>query len=206
MYQLCALVFFSFTTVNAVVYADKLPQPTGFGVADWGMDRNQIIAAEGQPSTVFDWDGSIYYRDRMVLEKSATIGYKFQEGCTSLKTFECIFSNGSYIFEDGSETFKDKLENTLTEKYGPPIKVEKTQQEIPGEYITQGKEVREYIEYIRYAGEVKIVHMWQVLLTSYTDSLTGDHKAGPVSNVIKYYGPYHYQIELNKNKSKDRGL
>lgn len=189
------------------VVAISASPPSGFGVADWGMDRNEIIASEGAPNAVGDTDGYLMYFEKEVLGKKASVVYKFEQGCTALKNSKCVFSDGYYGFHDGSKQFSEELENTLTEKYGPPDSVKKETYVMPNTgYVTKGKEATEKTIYTRTVGQVKIEHTSTYNLYDYTD-ITGEaHKAGPLRNFVHYYGPYHHKIDKNKKKSGQRGL
>ena len=191
------VVFILLYTVDA-----EALQITGFGFADWGMSRNDIIATEGPPDAIADY--GIFYRDKIVMGKRATVVYYFEEGCTKLKSSECFFSKGQYSFDDGSKDFSDKIEKTLTKKYGPPLKKEKEIIENPySESIEDGKKVTEITSYIRYVGKIKMLHYRTVNLYDYI--VYGKfHKAGSLLNYIAYSGPYHYKIEQNKNRAEKR--
>jgi len=181
---------------------------TGFGVANWGMSRNDIIAAEGKPTSVFDF--SIMYMDKAFMGKKATVWYRFEEGCTTLKNSECHFSGGSYNFVDSSKEFSDELEQTLTKKYGVPIEIKKEVKVSPADNSIQGEKSNEKTIYVRYDGKVKIVHTRVINLYDYTETLGSAgkqlHKAGSCIDAVAYDGPYYYQIELNKKKATERGL
>ncbi len=189
------------------VHAFSASAPTGFGVADWGMERNEIIASEGSPDSVGRTDGNLMYYEKEVMGKKAGVIYYFEHGCSALKTSKCIFSDGIYGFNDGSKQFSDKIEKTLTKKYGPPNSVEKNIviNTIPG-YVTKGKRETEVTTYTRFVGQIKIVHSNEYNLYDYTDISGAVNKAGPVCNDIHYYGPYYNKINKNKKKADQRGL
>lgn len=189
---------------SSPLLADDVSPPTGFGVADWGMERNDIIAAEGAPNTVGDSDGYLMYFEKEVMGKKAGVVYNFEKGCSALKSSKCFFSDGYYSFQDGSKEFAVELEKILTEKYGPPSSVEK-KNESSFATVTKGKDVTKKIIYTRYVGKVKIEHTSTFNLYEYTDVM-GDHKPGPLRNFVRYYGPYHHEIEMNKKKAKQREL
>jgi hypothetical protein len=197
------LLFFIVTLIFLYNVDTEASEVTGFRVADWGMSRNEIIAAEGPPDAV--GDGYIMYFVKIVRGKKAGVVYNFEKGCTSLKTSTCRFSDGYYSFHDGSKEFSDELEKILTEKYGAPIKTEKEIETISdSDFVKEGKQVKEYTRHVRYAEKIKIAHYRTVNLYDYTD-VTGElHKAGPLRNFVHYYGPYHYKIERNKKRAAER--
>ena len=175
---------------------------TGFGVADWGMDRNEIIAAEGTPNAVGDTDGYLMYFEKEVMGKKAGVVYNFEKGCSALKTSKCRFSGGYYSFYDGSKEYSDELENLLTKKYGPPSSVH---EEIHKQFADTGRYETKKTIYTRQVGKVKIEHINTFNLYDYTQF--GEvKKSGPLGNGVIYYGPYHHKAEMNKKKAKERGL
>ena len=177
---------------------------TGFGVADWGMDRNEIIAAEGAPNAVGDTDGYLTYFEKEVMGKKAGVVYKFEKGCSALKTSKCRFSDGYYSFHDGSKEYSDELENLLTKKYGPPSSVHEEIDRFNQFADTGRYEIKKTI-YTRQVGKVKIEHTKTFNLYDYTQ-YGKLKKSGPLRNFVHYYGPYHHKAEMNKKKAKERGL
>lgn len=179
-------------------------EPTGVGVADWGMDRNEIIAAEGAPDLDGD-NGTLVYENKEVMGKKASVVYNFEKGCSALNASKCKFSHGIYGFDDGSKEYSDELENLLTKKYGPPSSVHEGIYELNMLAIKGRYETKE-TTYTRQVGKVKIKHMNTFNLYDYTGYFGELHKSGPLSNNVHYYGPYHNKAEINRKKAKERGL
>jgi len=178
----------------------------GFGVARWGMLKQDILALEGTPSEVDKNTGEITYTDKMVMGKRTIVRYQFETGCTDFDLSQCRFSEGTYIFNDVSKDFLRRLESTLTTKYGEPDDATTAIKAYPALAITGRCEVETRTS-LRAGRNAAIKNATECSLHDFTSRITGKvTKAGACRATVSYYGPNHQQTAVNKRNPQERGL
>lgn len=178
----------------------------GFGVARWGMLKQDILAAEGTPSDTDKNTGEITYNDKTVMGKKTIVRYQFETGCTDFDISQCRFSEGTYIFNDISKEFSAQLEATLTSLYGPATTTITATKAYPTLAVTGRCEVETKTS-VRSRGKTSITNSRECSLYDFNSRITGkDVKAGACRSTVSYYGPNQQQTAVSKRNAQDRGL
>lgn len=161
----------------------------GMGEIKWGASREDIVELQGPPDLMDDVEGSMWYLDKTAWGKQVEVIYNFGDRCTTSVDSECRFSDGCYIFYDGSDAYANKLSQMLDEMYGKPVTVSRSKESQPENVVSSGKKELQHTSYIRRVGNAEIVHTHTVSLYDYADFAGEVTRAGSVENRLYYYGP-----------------
>jgi len=203
LFKIATLSLFCFTSVAT---ASEQGNIEGFGIASWGMLKNEIVATEGTPTYNDKDTGAITYNDKLVMGKKTIVKYMFEKGCTDFDISQCRFSDGTYIFNNVSKDFISQIKGNLKTKYGLPDEAKTTTKACPSIALTGKCEIEtETSELI--IGKSSISYISECSLYDFHSKITDkDVKAGACRITLSYFGPYYFQTEVNRLKLQDRGL
>lgn len=177
----------SLGVIPAYVHGEALIH--GMGEIKWGASREDVVGLQGPPDLMDDVKGSMWYLNKTAMGKQVEVVYNFGDKCTTSVESECRFSDGYYIFYDGSEAYANNLSQMLDEMYGKPVTVTHSKDAETENFVSSGKKELQHTSYVRRVDNVKLVHTHTVSLYDYADFAGEVTPAGSVENRLHYYGP-----------------